>query len=86
VQPGGQQGPSASDEALPRWLRGRLARRGLRFLNFSLLAAAYLGFIAGTAYNGPRILAWALDTPYPVATVASASMWPAIKKGDVIVI
>ena len=34
----------------------------------------------------PRALAVWLETPYPMASVTSSSMWPALKRGDLILI
>ncbi len=56
----------------PRWLRGLLGW------------AIYVGVIATAIVAGPRLLAWALDTPYPMAAVTSGSMWPALHKGDLV--
>jgi signal peptidase I len=44
----------------------------------------YLAFIGGAIYYIPQILSWALDTPHPMAAVSSQSMWPTLKKGDLI--
>jgi len=44
----------------------------------------YVAFIAGAVYYVPQILSWALDTPHPMAAVSSQSMWPTLKKGDLI--
>jgi signal peptidase I len=59
-----------------------ITRASLAVGNLVLLAGA----VAGTGYYFPSILASALDTPHPVATVSSSSMWPALKKGDVILL
>lgn len=44
----------------------------------------YVGVIALVIVFTPRILSWALDTPYPMAAVTSSSMWPTLKKGDLV--
>lgn len=44
----------------------------------------YVAVIVGAIYSIPRILSWALETPHPMAAVTSQSMWPTLKKGDLI--
>ncbi len=44
----------------------------------------YVAFIAGAIYFVPQILSGVLDTPHPMAAVSSQSMWPTLKKGDLI--
>jgi len=34
----------------------------------------------------PKILVFALDSQYPVASIASSSMWPELKQGDLVFI
>ncbi|MDH4140933.1 MAG: signal peptidase I, partial [Coriobacteriia bacterium] len=34
----------------------------------------------------PKLLSWVLGTPYPLATITSSSMWPALKRGDMVLI
>ncbi|MGB6836460.1 MAG: signal peptidase I [Dehalococcoidia bacterium] len=58
----------------------RLTRR----LAPALIFLLYVAFVAGAVYHVPKILSWALDTPYPMASVSSQSMWPTLKKGDLI--
>ncbi len=47
---------------------------------------AYIVIIGGITFGLPKALAWALDTPYPMATITSGSMWPALKEGDLVFI
>jgi signal peptidase I len=58
----------------------------LRFGAGMLSLAAYIGVITGAVHYGPKFMVWVAGTPHPVATVSSASMWPELKKGDVIVV
>jgi signal peptidase I len=44
----------------------------------------YVAFIAGAIYHIPKVLSWTLDTSHPMASVSSQSMWPTLKKGDLI--
>ena len=34
----------------------------------------------------PKFLSWSLDTPYPLASITSGSMWPALHEGDLVFI
>lgn len=58
-------------------------RRRLRGL---LGWAVYLGVIVGAIVLGPTALGWALGSEYPMATISSGSMWPALKEGDVVLL
>ncbi len=44
----------------------------------------YLAFVAGAVYYTPRLLAKALHTQYPLATITSGSMWPVLKTNDLV--
>src|SRR3990167_6068281 len=46
----------------------------------------YLAFLAGLIFGIPKGLERFLQTPYPMAAITSGSMWPALKKGDLIFI
>ena len=46
--------------------------------------AAYVAFVAASIYFTPKILAKALKTEYPLATITSGSMWPALEVHDLI--
>jgi signal peptidase I len=46
----------------------------------------YLAFLAGALVLTPTILSSALGTPYPMAAVTSNSMWPALHKGDMVLL
>ena len=73
--------PSGQVKRVPRDGNPRKpSRRG------ALWWALYLLIIVGALAFVPRVLAWALDTPYPLATVSGSSMWPALKKGDLVVL
>jgi len=45
---------------------------------------AYLVFVAVMVVITPKILSKILDTPYPLATITSGSMWPVLKTNDLI--
>lgn len=55
-----------------------------RILIGFLKIIVYLAFVVGAVYYTPRILAKTLNTPYPLATITSSSMWPALKVNDLI--
>ena len=44
----------------------------------------YLVFVAAAVIYTPKIMAKALHTPYPLATITSGSMWPVLKTDDLI--
>ncbi len=44
----------------------------------------YIMVILAIAVSLPKALSWALGTPYPIAAITSQSMWPALKKGDLV--
>jgi len=46
----------------------------------------YLAVVAGLIYGIPRGLSAWLNTDTPIAAITSGSMWPALKKGDLILI
>lgn len=46
----------------------------------------YLMLLAALVYGVPKGLSVALKTPYPMAAVTSGSMWPTLKKGDMVLI
>lgn len=49
-----------------------------------LKITAYFAFVALAVYYTPRILSKILNTPYPLATITSGSMWPQLKVNDLI--
>ncbi len=46
----------------------------------------YLIIMAALAVGTPKALCYILNTEHPVASITSGSMWPALKKGDIILI
>lgn len=48
--------------------------------------AIYLAIIIGAILFGPSALGWALNSDYPLATISSNSMWPALKEGDIVLL
>lgn len=46
----------------------------------------YLAILAGLVFGVPKGLAYVLKTDYPMASITSGSMWPALHKGDLVVI
>lgn len=46
----------------------------------------YLAFLGALVYGTPKLLTKVLNTPYPMAVITSGSMWPELKKGDMVLI
>ena len=44
----------------------------------------YIIIIIALAIGTPKALCYILNTKYPVASITSGSMWPALKKGDIV--
>jgi len=56
------------------------------FGKFVINALVYILIVGGITVGVPRFLSWSLDTPYPMATITSGSMWPVLKEGDLVFI
>src|SRR3989338_9148374 len=61
-------------------------RRKRGMVKTILNALVYVLIIVGITVGIPKFLSWYLDTPYPMATITSGSMWPALKEGDLVFI
>ncbi len=46
----------------------------------------YIVIVAVIAIGTPKALSYFLGTEYPIASITSGSMWPALKKGDMVFI
>lgn len=46
----------------------------------------YIGILIGLVFGVPKGLAYVLKTNYPMASITSGSMWPSLKKGDMVLI
>jgi len=46
----------------------------------------YIVIVAVLAVGTPKALSYTLGTQHPVASITSGSMWPALKKGDLVFI
>lgn len=46
----------------------------------------YIIIVAVLAVGTPKALSYVLGTNHPVASITSGSMWPALKKGDLVLI
>jgi signal peptidase I len=46
----------------------------------------YFVIVIGLALGTPRILVYVMGTEYPIASITSGSMWPTLKKGDIVLI
>lgn len=47
---------------------------------------AYIIIVAVLVVGTPKALVYALGTEYPIASITSGSMWPELKKGDLVFI
>ena len=57
-----------------------------QFLKSSIGWVLYVGFLVGLVFGVPKALSYFLKTDYPMASITSGSMWPVLKKGDLIFI
>ena len=46
----------------------------------------YIIVVVGLVVGTPKALTYALGTEYPIASITSSSMWPDLKKGDLVFI
>jgi signal peptidase I len=53
---------------------------------FVLNVLVYFLIVFSIAVGLPRLLSWSLGTQYPMAAITSGSMWPVLKKGDLVFI
>ena len=63
-----------------------LAVRALRPLRGPVSLVLYAVFIAGAVYLAPRLLARVLDMDHPMAAITSQSMYPLLKRGDIVLL
>lgn len=85
VEPSAEEVLATSEEGPPTGQVGAAAR-ALELLRGIAGLALYAVFIAGAIYLVPRLLARVLDTEHPMAAVTSQSMYPALKRGDLVFI
>ncbi|MFC1629655.1 signal peptidase I [Patescibacteria group bacterium] len=57
-----------------------------KFLKSLIGWILYIAILAGLIYGIPRGLTYVLKTEYPMASITSGSMWPTLKKGDMVFI
>ncbi len=46
----------------------------------------YVVVVAALVVGTPKVLVYTLGTEYPIASITSGSMWPELKKGDLVFI
>ena len=83
-----EEAPVASkgaEEGTPARLAGQAAW-ALRILRGPATLVLYVVFIGGTVYLAPRLLVRVLNTDHPMAAVTSQSMFPDLKRGDLVFI
>ena len=49
-------------------------------------ALIYVVVVAALVVGTPKVLVYTLGTEYPIASITSGSMWPELKKGDLVFI
>lgn len=57
-----------------------------KFLRNLIGWVLYIAVLIGLIYGIPKAMSFALGTPYPMASITSGSMWPVLKKGDLVLI
>lgn len=57
-----------------------------KFLKNLISWILYFAVLVGLVYGTPKVLARLLDSEYPMASITSGSMWPGLKKGDLVLI
>jgi len=57
-----------------------------KFLKSIISWFVYLAILVALIYGIPQILTFILKTEYPLASITSGSMWPTLKKGDLVLI
>ncbi len=77
-EPEGEDRSSEEEQAPERDKRRLPSRRSI--VSWAIFLLLLVAAVAST----PRILASALDTQHPMATVSGSSMWPALHKGDLV--
>ncbi len=63
----------------PRTLRAKVVRKVIGTL-------LYLAFVIALVVGTPKFLSWYLKSETPMAAITSDSMWPALKRGDLVFI
>ena len=86
LRPAADAGSAAAAPAEPGPAPRPLAVRALRPLRGPTSLVLYVVFIAGAIYLAPRLLARVLDTDRPIAAVTSQSMYPLLKRGDIVLL
>lgn len=77
--------PAAEAVAVPELAAPAPAKKR-RTIRSAISWVLYLGFIVGAIVAGPKLLAIALQTNTPLATITSSSMWPNLKRGDLVIL
>ena len=57
-----------------------------KFLKSLIGWVLYIVILIGLIYGIPKGLSYFLKTEYPMASITSGSMWPSLKRGDLILI
>ncbi len=80
--------PAAGDELTagpPESLPWTTRKQVLGFFGSIATLGLYAVFILGIVYLAPRAMERALNTDHPIAAITSQSMYPALKRGDMVI-
>lgn len=77
-----EEEPAIRSEAPPVPLR----KRALGLFVWLATASLYVVFLSSSVYLMPRLLVGILDTKQPVAAITSQSMYPELKRGDLLLL
>ncbi len=67
----------------PRKKESLFGKKGLKNVGIAFL---YIIILLSLIYAIPQALTWILGTDHPMASITSRSMWPALNKGDLVLI
>ena len=85
----GQEPPGpapAADEEAPAAPSFAPRNRALVLFGWLATVALYVLFVGSSIYLAPRLLVRILDTEHPMAAITSQSMYPELKRGDLVLI
>ena len=85
----GQEPPGptpAADEEAPAAPSFAPRNRALVLFGWLATLALYVLFVGSSIYLAPRLLERVLDNEHPMAAITSQSMYPALKRGDLVLL
>lgn len=76
--------PNVETRSIPLQPAGNVISMTKKIVIGIVKVVLYVAFVAAAIYYTPKILSKELNTPYPLATITSGSMWPVLKTNDLI--